>query len=384
MRGSEGELRGKKVLVTGGLGFIGSNLSIRLVELGAEVTLVDNQCLECHGAQNHVVKNAPRISDSHFVSATGQKLADTDNRRPSLTLVTAAGTSTTTRLTATGNNRSRQVSLAASGAVQMALDLRGAGAVDTIVLTAELPPPPTTSTTTTTTTTTTTLPDSGMAGPLTMTVLANDQAAGAAPGPAFLAGEAVAWSYEVANTGTANLWALYLWHDGIGRVDCPDRALVPGETVRCTAASTVVAGAYTATAHAWAWDDAGAEAAAHVAAYYTGSTSTFVPAPALDLETYVAGADADTLTLVPGVGKRTAQRLILDLRARFEMPDLQEVPGAGSLGGRPCTVVGEGHRVEEGAEQRHVLSAFCQGLQELSRHLRVYVQRCGYKIAVAI
>lgn len=46
-----------------------------------EVTLTDNQCLECHGVQNHQKKNAPRISDSHLVSASGTKLADTDSRR---------------------------------------------------------------------------------------------------------------------------------------------------------------------------------------------------------------------------------------------------------------------------------------------------------------
>jgi UDP-glucose 4-epimerase len=35
-------IKGKKILVTGGLGFVGSNLSIRLAGLGADVLIVDN------------------------------------------------------------------------------------------------------------------------------------------------------------------------------------------------------------------------------------------------------------------------------------------------------------------------------------------------------
>ena len=46
-----------------------------------EVSLADNQCLECHGPANYVKKSAPKISDTHMTSATGQKLADADMRR---------------------------------------------------------------------------------------------------------------------------------------------------------------------------------------------------------------------------------------------------------------------------------------------------------------
>ena len=50
---------GKRVLVTGGVGFIGSNLALRLVELGAEVLLVDSM-LPAYGA---TLRNIEPIKD---------------------------------------------------------------------------------------------------------------------------------------------------------------------------------------------------------------------------------------------------------------------------------------------------------------------------------
>src|SRR5262245_38146036 len=44
--------------------------------------------------------------------------------------------------------------------------------------------------------------------------------------------------------------------------------------------------------------------------------------------------DLDALTLVPGVGRRTAQRLLVDLKSRLDVPDV-DITGAPSEGATP-------------------------------------------------
>ncbi|MBT1072722.1 NAD-dependent epimerase/dehydratase family protein [Pelotalea chapellei] len=63
---------GKNVLITGGLGFIGSNLATRLVKLGAEVTLVDSLIPEYGGnlwniepVKDNVRVNISDVRDEH-------------------------------------------------------------------------------------------------------------------------------------------------------------------------------------------------------------------------------------------------------------------------------------------------------------------------------
>ncbi len=53
-------MKGKKILITGGLGFIGSNLALKCVELGAEVTILD--CLDPRSGGNHF--NISSITES--------------------------------------------------------------------------------------------------------------------------------------------------------------------------------------------------------------------------------------------------------------------------------------------------------------------------------
>ena len=63
---------GRRTLITGGLGFIGSNLARRLVELGAEVLLVDSlipdyggNLLSIAGIEEQVRVNITDVRDEH-------------------------------------------------------------------------------------------------------------------------------------------------------------------------------------------------------------------------------------------------------------------------------------------------------------------------------
>jgi Holliday junction DNA helicase RuvA len=65
----------------------------------------------------------------------------------------------------------------------------------------------------------------------------------------------------------------------------------------------------------------------------------------------LAEDDLDALTLVPGVGKRTAQRLLVELKARLDVPDLDLTPVPGSANGARSEVrealTGLGYSSEE-------------------------------------
>ena len=51
-----------------------------------EVTLTDNQCLDCHGEDVYKKRRAPPLSDSHFVGADGKRQQVSDARRYACTI----------------------------------------------------------------------------------------------------------------------------------------------------------------------------------------------------------------------------------------------------------------------------------------------------------
>lgn len=83
--------------------------------------------------------------------------------------------------------------------------------------------------------------------------------------------------------------------------------------------------------------------------------ATHSPAALVDI---VANADLASLTLVPGVGKKTAERLLVELKSRLDVPVLEAVSANGNGGGSAV------------ADVREALSGLGYGSDEIRDVLR--------------
>jgi Holliday junction DNA helicase RuvA len=86
--------------------------------------------------------------------------------------------------------------------------------------------------------------------------------------------------------------------------------------------------------------------------------STHTPAALVDI---IATNDLSALTLVPGVGKKTAERLLVELRNRLSLPMLDTAPSVvssgGSMGDVREALLGLGYGAEEVRDTLRTLSA---------------------------
>lgn len=114
---------------------------------------------------------------------------------------------------------------------------------------------------------------------------------------------------------------------------------------------------------------------------------THTPAALVDI---VAGSDIGALTLVPGVGKKTAERLLVELRNRLSLPLLDPVGAgaAGQAGGRGSVVgdvrealIGLGYGVEEVRDVLREVPGTADGSSDASAVLRDALKLLGARRA---
>ena len=100
---------------------------------------------------------------------------------------------------------------------------------------------------------------------------------------------------------------------------------------------------------------------------------THSPAALVDI---IAGSDLGALTLVPGVGKKTAERLLIELRNRLNLPMLDPIRTAGSAGSTSVgdvreALAGLGYAPEEIRDTLRDISASLDAPTMLRDALRV-------------
>lgn len=90
------------------------------------------------------------------------------------------------------------------------------------------------------------------------------------PGPQIRAGELVQWTYQVSNTGQANLEQVVVTDDQGLAVTCPKQELAAGGTMVCTASGIAVEGLYRNVGRVAALGPCGEELAASDPSHYSG------------------------------------------------------------------------------------------------------------------
>jgi Holliday junction DNA helicase RuvA len=66
-----------------------------------------------------------------------------------------------------------------------------------------------------------------------------------------------------------------------------------------------------------------------------------------ELRAAVVTEDVNALTMVPGIGKRSAQKIMLELRPRLELPDTEQLGGGGVLSEVRSALESLGYRDDE-------------------------------------
>lgn len=84
-----------------------------------------------------------------------------------------------------------------------------------------------------------------------------------------------------------------------------------------------------------------------------------------ELRAAVLGDDVKALTAVPGIGTRTAQKLVLELRGRFDLPD-GDLPGDGAGSGGSAAAVVRQALGEQGFTDVEIRSALADVDPDLS------------------
>ena len=106
--------------------------------------------------------------------------------------------------------------------------------------------------------------------------------------------------------------------------------------------------------------------------------STHTPMALVDI---VANGDVSSLTLVPGVGKKTAERLLIELKGRLDLPTIERPAETGRLSDVREALIGLGYSDTEIRDALRELPDELRSSSDTETMLRVALSNLGARRA---